>query len=224
MATAPLAPDRVIRVVLVDDQTLVRQGVRGLLELVPDIEVVGEACDGQEALDKVPELAPDVLLLDIRMPRLNGIEVLKALGEAGTLPPTLVLTTFDDGDAAIAAIKAGAKGLMLKDVSLADLTQAIRDLAEDRTAFQPAMTESLMAALRRSPSSPSDSYVVEALTTREREVLHLICAGYSNKEIADLLDLAEGTVKNYVSNLLLKLDARDRTRAALKALQGGHLS
>jgi DNA-binding NarL/FixJ family response regulator len=214
----------VIRVVLVDDQTLVRQGVRGLLELVPDIEVVGEACDGQEALDKVPELAPDVLLLDIRMPRLNGIEVLKALGEAGTLPPTLVLTTFDDGDAAIAAIKAGAKGLMLKDVSLADLTQAIRDLAEDRTAFQPAMTESLMAALRRSPSSPSDSYVVEALTTREREVLHLICAGYSNKEIADLLDLAEGTVKNHVSNLLLKLDARDRTRAALKALQGGHLS
>ena len=213
-----------IRVVLVDDQTLVRQGVRGLLELVPDIEVVGEACDGQEALERVPELAPDVLLLDIRMPRLNGIEVLKALREAGALPPTLVLTTFDDGDSAIAAIKAGARGLMLKDVSLADLSQAIRDLAEDRTAFQPAMTESLMAALRRSPSSPSDSYVVEALTTREREVLHLICAGYSNREIADLLDLAEGTVKNHVSNLLLKLDARDRTRAALKALEGGHLN
>ncbi|HEY0627188.1 MAG TPA: response regulator transcription factor [Allosphingosinicella sp.] len=212
-----------IRVLIVDDQTLVRQGVRGLLELVPDIEVIGEACDGQEALEKVPELAPDVLLLDIRMPRVNGIEVLQTLSEAGTLPPTLVLTTFDDGDTAIAAIKAGAKGLMLKDVSLADLTQAIRNLAEDRTAFQPAMTESLMAALRRSPSSPSDSYVVEAPTAREREVLQLICAGYSNKEIADLLALAEGTVKNHVSSLLLKLNARDRTRAALKALEGGLL-
>ncbi|HYD38615.1 MAG TPA: response regulator transcription factor [Allosphingosinicella sp.] len=211
-----------IRVVLVDDQTLVRQGVRGLLELLPDIEVVGEASDGEEALEKVPALKPDVLLLDIRMPRLNGIAVLEALREAGTLPPTLVLTTFDDGDAAIAAIKAGAKGLMLKDVSLEDLARAIRALADNKTAFQPAMTESLMAALRRSPSASPDP-VAEALTGREKEVLHLICAGYSNKEIADLLALAEGTVKNHVSNLLLKLDARDRTRAALKALQEGHL-
>lgn len=211
-----------IRVVLVDDQTLVRQGVRGLLELVPDIEVVGEASDGEEALEKVPALKPDVLLLDIRMPRMSGIAVLEALRDAGELPPTLVLTTFDDGDAAIAAIRAGAKGLMLKDVSLEDLANAIRALAADGTALQPAMTESLMAALRRSPQ-PSDSYIVEPLTGREKEVLHLICAGYSNKEIADLLALAEGTVKNHVSNLLLKLDARDRTQAALKALQQGHL-
>lgn len=212
-----------IRVVLVDDQTLVRQGIRGLLDLVPDIEVVGEASDGEEALAKVPELRPDVLLLDIRMPRLDGIAVMEALRDREALPPTLVLTTFDDGDATIAAIKAGAKGLMLKDVSLNDLAEAIRSLADNGTALQPAMTESLMAAIRRSPSASSDSYVAEALTAREREVLHLICAGYSNKEIADLLALAEGTVKNHVSNLLLKLDARDRTRAALKALQQGHL-
>ena len=212
-----------IRVVLVDDQTLVRQGVRGLLELLPDIEVIGEASDGDEALQKIPELKPDVLLLDIRMPRRDGIGVLDALRQADALPPTLVLTTFDDGDAAIAAIKAGAKGLMLKDVSLEDLAAAIRALAENRTAYQPAMTESLMAAIRRSSPPSSGGYTVEALTVREREVLHLICAGYSNKEIADLLALAEGTVKNHVSNLLLKLDARDRTRAALKALQQGHL-
>jgi DNA-binding NarL/FixJ family response regulator len=204
-----------IRVVLVDDQTLVRQGVRGLLELLPDIEVVGEASDGEEALDKVPELAPDVLLLD-------GVAVLDALREANALPPTLVLTTFEDGDAAIAAIKAGAKGLMLKDVSLEDLANAIRSLAANGTAFQPAMTDSLMAAIRRSPPASSDDYVAEALTVREREVLHLISAGYSNREIADLLALAEGTVKNHVSSLLLKLNARDRTRAALKALQQGH--
>jgi DNA-binding NarL/FixJ family response regulator len=134
-----------IRVVLVDDQTLVRQGVRGLLELVPDIEVVGEASDGQEALEKVPQLKPDVLLLDIRMPRLSGIAVLEALRKADALPPTLVLTTFEDGDAVIAAIKAGAKGVMLKDVSLEDLAEAIRALADNRTAFQPGITESLMA-------------------------------------------------------------------------------
>ncbi|MFC3713168.1 response regulator [Sphingoaurantiacus capsulatus] len=212
-----------IRVVLVDDQTLVRRGIGGLLELVPDIEVVGEASDGEEALAVVPVLKPDVLLLDVRMPRMSGIAVLDALRSANALPPTLVLTTFDDGDAAIAAIKAGAKGLMLKDVSLDDLAGAIRALASGQTAFQPAMTDSLMAALQRTPAS-ADSYVSEPLTGREKEVLHLICAGYSNKEIADLLSLAEGTVKNHVSNLLLKLDARDRTRAALKALQQGHLS
>ena len=214
-----------IRVMLVDDQMLVRQGIRGLLELLPDMEIVDEAGDGEEALQKVPELKPDVLLLDIRMPRMNGIAVLEALREADALPPTLVLTTFDDGEAATAAIKAGAKGLMLKDVSLEDLAGAIRALADNRTAYQPAMTKSLMAAIRRKPASSfdADQHVPDVLTVREREVLHLICAGYSNKEIADLLALAEGTVKNHVSNLLLKLNARDRTRAALIALQQGHL-
>ena len=202
---------------------LVRQGVRGLLELVDDIVVIGEASDGEEALQKVPELKPDVLLLDIRMPRVNGIAVLERLRDASALPPTLVLTTFDDGDVVIAAIKAGAKGIMLKDVSLDDLTGAIRSLAANGTAYQPAITESLMAAIRRGPGPVDEDYRAESLTVREREVLHLICAGYSNREIADLLALAEGTVKNHVSNLLLKLNARDRTKAALKALRDGHL-
>ncbi|HEX5182403.1 MAG TPA: response regulator transcription factor [Allosphingosinicella sp.] len=213
-----------IRIVLVDDQNLVRQGIKGLLDLVADIEVVGEAADGEEALGLIPAAAPDVLLLDIRMPRLDGIAVLDRLREMGKLPPTLVLTTFDDGEAAVAAIRAGARGLMLKDVSLDDLAGAIRALAADRTAYQPAMTESLMAALRRQPANDGDQdFRPEPLTRREREVLHLICAGFSNREIGGMLALAEGTVKNHVSNLLLKLNARDRTRAALKALEGGHL-
>lgn len=212
-----------IRVALVDDQKLVRQGVRGLLELLPDIEVVGEASDGEEAVALVPELKPDVLLLDIRMPRMDGIAVLDVLREAGHLPPTLVLTTFDDGNAALSAIKAGAKGLMLKDVSLEDLANAIRALFANRTAYQPALTESLLAAIRRGSATPPPGEASEALSARERQVLQLICAGYSNKEIADLLALAEGTVKNHVSSLLLKLDARDRTQAALKALQQGQL-
>lgn len=224
MASEQTADRSMIRVMLVDDQMLVRQGISGLLALVPDIEVIGEAGDGEEALEMVPLLTPDVLLLDIRMPRINGIDVLNALREAEILPPTLVLTTFDDGDAAVAAIKAGAKGLMLKDVSLEDLTYAVRVLAEGRTSFQPAMTESLVAALQRSSPLAQDGYAGETLTAREREVLHFICAGYSNREIAGLLSLAEGTVKNHVSNLLLKLGARDRTGAALKAIAGGHLN
>lgn len=212
-----------IRVVLVDDQMLVRQGIKGLLDLLPDIDVVGEACDGVEALETIPRLEPDVLLLDIRMPRMDGIAVLKELAGRSEQPATLILTTFDDGDAVIAAIRAGAKGVMLKDVSLEDLASAIRALANNGTALQPAMTKSLMAAIQRNPSDQQDRHAVDELTDREREVLHLICAGYSNREIADLLHLAEGTVKNHVSNLLLKLDARDRTRAALKGIQQGYL-
>jgi DNA-binding NarL/FixJ family response regulator len=212
-----------IRVVLVDDQTLVRQGVRGLLGLVPDIEVIGEASDGEEALRVVPALNPDVLLLDIRMPRVDGVAVLEGLTAAGALPPTLVLTTFEDDDVAIAAIKAGARGLMLKDVSLPDLAEAIRALADGRTAYQPVLTDGLVAAVRRAALPATAGILPEPLTPREREVLQLICGGYSNKEIAEFLRLAEGTIKNHVSSLLLKLDARDRTRAALKALQLGHL-
>ena len=193
-----------IRVVLVDDQTLVRQGVRGLLELVPDIEVVGEASDGEEALAKVPQIKPDVLLLDIRMPRLSGIGVLEALRDADALPPTLVLTTFDDGDAVFGAIKAGAKGVMLKDVSLEDLAQAIRALADNKTAFQPAITEGLMAAIRRSPSASVGERPTEPLTARERDVLRLYAAGLPLKVVADRLGVAYSTAKENITRVRVK--------------------
>jgi DNA-binding NarL/FixJ family response regulator len=214
----------VIRVAVVDDQTLVRQGIIGLLELVDDITVAGQAADGIEALELIPKIKPDVLLVDVRMPRLDGIGLLERLAALGCLPPALVLTTFEDGDAAIAAIRAGARGLMLKDVSLEDLAGAIRTLARDGTAYQPAMTESLLTALRRRGGGEHGrQFRSDPLSPREQEIMHLICAGFTNLEIASMLSLAEGTVKNYVSNLLLKLGARDRTRAALKAIEGGHL-
>jgi DNA-binding NarL/FixJ family response regulator len=210
----------VIRVVIVDDQTLVRQGIEQLLALVPDIEVAGLAEDGEAALGLIRSAAPDVVLLDIRMPGLDGHGVLETLKRWNCLPPTLVLTTFDDGDAALAAIRAGAKGYMMKDVSLDDLAGAIRALANDGTAFHPALTHRLLANVARSESEPQAS---SPLTGREREVLRLMMGGYSNREIADALSLAEGTVKNHVSNILIKLDARDRTRAVLKAIEGNYL-
>ncbi|WP_265562464.1 response regulator [Sphingomicrobium arenosum] len=212
-----------IRVFLVDDQMLVRQGIRGLLDLLPDIEVIGEASDGLDAIDQLDVLRPDVMLLDIRMPRVDGIAVLERLLREGRQPPTLVLTTFDDSEAVIAAIRAGAKGVMLKDVSLDDLASAIRALADERTALHPGISASLVAAIRRGPAPGRRDEAIEPLTSREQDVLHLICAGCSNREIADALEIAEGTVKNHVSNLLLKLDARDRTRAALKAIRAGLL-
>ena len=183
--------------------------------------MVGEASDGEEALEKVPELKPDVLLLDIRMPRLNGIAVLEALREAGALPPTLVLTTFDDGDAAIAAIKAGAKGLMLKDVSLEDLAQAIRALADDKTAFQPAMTESLMAAIRAQPVG-----FIRQLRRRGADRPGTRGAAPDLRRLQQqgnrrLAGAGRGDGEEPRVQPALKLDARDRTRAALKALAAG---
>lgn len=205
-----------IRVVVVDDQTLVRRGIEQLLALIDDVEVVGSAADGEEALTLVRKAKPDVLLLDIRMPKLDGIGVLRALRGWGCLPPTLVLTTFDDADAALAAIRAGAKGHLLKDVSLPDLAGAIRALAGGATAFHPGVTERMLNAAAREDSPRP----LAPLSQREREVLRLIAGGYSNREIAEALGLTEGTVKNHVSSLLLKLDARDRTQAALRALEG----
>jgi len=209
----------VIRVFVADDQLLVRQGIRTLLELDPAIEICGEAGDGEETLERVPEAHPDVLLLDVRMPKRNGIEVLRALGAINTLPPTLILTTFDDSATVLEGIRAGARGFLLKDVSYDQLMSAIRAIASGETVFQPAVTERLLRATPRSIMlAPS-----ERLTDRELEVVRLMSGGYSNKEIAHALGTAEGTIKNHVSNILSKFGVRDRTRAVLKALEAGLL-
>ncbi|MCC5866118.1 MAG: response regulator transcription factor [Wenzhouxiangella sp.] len=212
-----------IRVMLVDDQTLVRQGVRSLLELADGIEVVGEAADGASAIETIPGIAPDVLLLDMRMPNGNGLDVLVRLGERGELPPTIILTTFDDDELVLSGIRAGARGYLLKDVALEDLVSAVRAVAEGKTVVRPAVTERLLKGLGQVQTDFSSLDRPDPLTERETEILRLMAGGYSNKEIAKALNVAEGTVKNHVSNVLSKMGVRDRTRAVLKAFESGIL-
>ena len=212
-----------VRVVVVDDQTLVRQGIRSLLSLAADIEVVGEAADGDEAIAVVTRERPDVVLLDIRMPRKDGLAVLRELHAASALPPTIVLTTFDDDEIRLEAVRAGAKGYLLKDVSLEALTAAITAVARGGTMIRPAMTERVLRGLEHVRRDYDTMSPPEPLTAREVEVLRLMAGGYSNREIADALGTAEGTVKNHASSILSKLGVRDRTRAVLTALERGLL-
>lgn len=212
-----------IRVLLVDDQTLVRQGIRGLLAFTIDIEVVGEAADANEALQQVSALEPDVMLLDVRMPGLSGIEVLKALRARDRLPGTILLTTFDDDESLLSGMRAGAQGFLLKDISLEQLADAIRKVASGLTLIRPAITERVTRHVRdASPGFPTLDRP-ESLTEREAEVLRLMAGGFNNREIADALGTREGTVKNHVSNVLSKLGVRDRVRAVLRGIDLGYL-
>ena len=192
-----------IRVFIADDQLLVRQGIRTLLELDPAIEIAGEAGDGDETMERVPEAHPDVL---------------RQLSALNMLPPTLILTTFDDSTIVLEGIRAGARGFLLKDVSYDQLMSAIRAIASGETVFQPAVTERLLRRVEVHSLAPP-----ERLTDRELEVVRLMSGGYSNKEIAHALGTAEGTIKNHVSSILAKFGVRDRTRAVLKALESGLL-
>jgi DNA-binding NarL/FixJ family response regulator len=213
----------VIRVVLVDDQTLVRRGIRSLLELAGDIAIVAEAGDGEEALTVIKSAQPDVVLLDVRMPKKGGLDVLRELQPAGTLPPTILLTTFDDDAVLLEGVKAGARGYLLKDVSLEQLTEAIRAVAGGGTLIRPAVTERVLRGLEHVRRDFDALSPPDPLTKREVEVLRLMAGGYSNREIADALGTAEGTVKNHASSILSKLGVRDRTRAVLKALELGYI-
>lgn len=208
-----------IRVFIADDQLLVRQGIRRLLELDREIAIAGEAEDGAQTIEQVPQSRPDVLLLDIRMPKKNGVDVLRELAAANALPPTLILTTFEDSAVVLEGVRAGARGFMLKDVSYEQLIHAIHAIAAGETLFQPAITHRLLRNVVA--ASPRGEHY--ELTDREREVVRLMAGGYSNKEIAHALGTAEGTIKNHVSNILSKLGVRDRTRAVLKALESGLL-
>lgn len=204
---------KTIRVALADDQALVRAGLRALL-LQQNIEVALEAEDGDELLRKLEQQSVDVVLSDIRMPGTDGIQALLKLRERGDATPMLLLTTFDESELLLRATDAGAQGFLLKDAAPEDLRDAIVRVAAGETLLQPVSTDPVRARFRfRDETAPTETF-----GAREVAILRLLAGGYSNKEIARSLFLAEGTVKNYVSTILDKLGTRDRTRAVLKAI------
>jgi len=215
----------VIRVLLVDDQQLVRIGFRMILADEPDIEVVGEAADGRAALDAVPRLRPDVVVMDLRMPNMDGVEATRRLGEGSPDGPrVLILTTFDADEYVVDALRAGASGFLLKDVPPADFVAAIRLIAAGDALLAPSVTRRLLDRLRDRLPASTDGVRDERLrelTEREVEVLSLIARGLSNREIADRLGLAEPTVKTHVSHVLDKLALRDRAQAVVLAYEVG---
>lgn len=216
-----MSKDGMIEVCLVDDQTLVRQGIRSLLELSDSIRVVAEVGDGKQAVETIPQVKPDVVLLDMRMPGMSGLDVLNALAARRALPPTIILTTFDDDQLVLDGLKAGARGYLLKDVSLDQLVDAVKTVANGGSLIAPVVTQRLLSGLERMHNEFVSLDRPDPLTERETEILRLMAGGYSNKEIASSLGVAEGTVKNHVSNILSKLGVRDRTRAVLKAFELG---
>lgn len=209
-----------IRVCLVDDQTLVREGLWRLLATAPDIQVVAQAVDGQNAVRAVLDVRPDVLLLDVRMPRQSGLDVVESLRALGCLPPTLLLSSFEDPDVLARAKRAGVLGYLLKDVSVEVLLGAVRAAARGQAVARPVVAQSVRhrAAPERAPDTPAER---PALTPREQEVLGLLASGQSTTDMARALGLSSGTVKNHLSSLLGKLRARDRTQAVLRAFELG---
>ncbi|KGF73167.1 LuxR family transcriptional regulator [Neosynechococcus sphagnicola sy1] len=212
-----------IRVLLVDDQSIIRQGLKALLQLEPDLEVVGDAENGQIALQQVAVLQPDVVLMDIRMPVMDGVAATQQICQRFSQTKVLVLTTFEDDEYVAAAIRVGAVGYLLKDTPSEELATAIRAIDKGYAQFGPGILQKMAARVPAiPPPSPSQPQNLMELTPRERQVLCLIAVGASNREIAHTLYISEGTVKNHVTNILNRLGLRDRTQAAIVA--NAHLS
>ncbi|MET8826449.1 response regulator transcription factor [Streptomyces sp. NPDC004610] len=212
-----------IRVLIADDQMMVREGFSVLLNAMPDIEVVGEAVNGREAVDRVRELAPDVVLMDIRMPEMNGIEATREIIAADGGAKVLVLTTFDLDEYVYQALRAGASGFLLKDASARQLAEGVRVVAGGEALLAPSVTRRLITEFSKLSDAPRGMAAAQAaygeLTERETEVLVLIAQGLSNSEIAGRLVVAESTIKTHVSRVLVKLGLRDRTQAAVFAYE-----
>ncbi len=203
-----------ISVLIVDDHPVVREGLRSFLQLQEDMDVVGEAADGMEALEKVGELVPDVVLIDLVMPRMDGITTIRQIGAISPSSRILVLTSFSEDDKVFPAIKAGAHGYLMKDIKPTELAQSIRSVYRGEPSLHPEIARKLMDQLSKGEGGAEDR-----LTARETEVLLLIARGYSNKEIAAALQVSEKTIKTHVSNILQKLHLSDRTQAALYAVR-----
>ena len=214
-----------LNVLLVDDQRLMRDGLRTLLELEPDMTVAGEAADGEEALARFRETRPDVVLMDVRMPGMDGVEATRRLRAMDPAAKVIILTTFDGDEYVFEGLRAGAVGYLLKALSGEELADAIRTVAAGGALIDPAVTRKVVSEFARlaPPARSIDAGLAEPLSEREKEVLGLVARGLSNREIADTLFLAEGTVKNYVTTILQKIGVRDRTQAALRARELGLL-
>jgi len=211
-----------IRVLICDDQMVVRMGLRAILSTVSEIEVVGEAGDGDEALAQVKALSPDVVLMDLKMPGINGVQATRAIRDRYPQVGVLVLTTYDADEWVFDAIRAGASGYLLKDTPREALVAAIEGTASGETHVDPAVAGKLFRQVARAPApSISAQKIVADLSPRELEVLRLLARGLNNADIAGQLYLSEGTVRNYVSAILSKLDVADRTQAAVLALRQG---
>ena len=206
-----------IRILLVDDQVIIRQGLKSMLESNADMEVVGEAENGQRALEQVPTLHPDVVLMDIRMPVMDGVAATRAIAQQYPQIKVLVLTTFDDDEYVSQAMRLGAKGYLLKDTEPDELALAIRAVYKGHTQLGPGLFEKALMFVPTPVSSIDEPPELAQLTPRELEVLRLMASGANNREIAQSLFLSENTVKNYVTNILSRLNLRDRTQAALFA-------
>jgi DNA-binding NarL/FixJ family response regulator len=215
---------KTIRLLLVDDQELFREGLCMLLSVQPDIEVVGEAGNGFEAVQRTKALQPAVVLMDLRMPLLGGVEATRRIRALASPPNVIVLTTFDDDEEVFDALRAGAVGYLLKDAPSEKLIDAIRAAARGESFLQPSIAAKVVAEFNRlSHPAKSAAALIEPLSDREREVLRHLGRGMSNKEIASVLEIAEGTVKNHMTNVFGKLHVLDRTQAALKARELGLL-
>jgi DNA-binding NarL/FixJ family response regulator len=214
-----------VTILLVDDQRLMREGLRTLLELESGLRVVGEASQGQEALDQYASLQPDVVLMDVRMPVMDGVESTRQLMSQWPRCRVIILTTFDDDEYVFEGLRAGALGYLLKDVSIQELADAIRTVMAGGVLIEPSVARKVVAEFARMTSSAptSPSGLDEPLSEREVDILRLLAQGLTNREIAQRLFLAEGTVKNYVTNILSKIGVRDRTQAALRARELGLL-
>ena len=212
-----------IRVVLVEDQMLVRQGIRSLLALDSSVEVVAECDDGAQVINTLTINSADIVLMDIRMPEMTGIDALRAMRDHNIDTPVIMLTTFDDHELVTQAMQSGAKGYLLKDVSLETLISAIKSVVNGETLNQPSVTEKVLKGLQGLEVNFESFEQPETLSPKEIEILRLVAAGYSNKEISEAMFKSTGTVKNQVSAIMAKMGVRDRTRAVLKALELGWL-
>lgn len=232
-----------IRVLVVDDQALIREGLAIILDAQPDIEVVGQAGDGQEAVSVAAEVKPDVILMDIKMPRLNGIEATRQIKDAQPRTQILILTTYSEDELVFEGVRAGASGYLLKDITRKDLAESIRGAAKGEAQIDPGVASRVLSEFQRMAnvirqradrveeldkrtSSDADDAALpplEALTPREETILKLLTEGLTNAGIAARLHLSEGTVKNYVSEILAKLQANDRTHAVVLAIKRGLL-